>query len=72
MSTLDIINLIESDKKERYIMPTHALKLEVINRAQSNSILFAKEVIEAELIELERTGKIRIGETLNDNYIKVL
>ena len=72
MTTLEIINQIEADKKANCIELTHALKLEVIKFAQSISIDHAKEIIEFELTELEKAGKIVIGETLNDNYIKVL
>lgn len=72
MTTLEIINQIESDKIRRRIYPDHALKLEVIKVAQGMEIIFANEIIESELIELEKLGKIRTGRTLNDNYIKVL
>ena len=69
MTILEIINQIEADKKANCIELTHALKLEVIKFAQSISIDHAKERIEVEIIELEEQGKIKLGETLNDNYI---
>ena len=72
MTTLEIINMIEADKIRRHIYPDHACKIEVIKAAQAMKMIFAKEIIESELTELEKSGKIRIGETLNDNYIKVL
>lgn len=72
MTTLEIINQIESDKIRRHVYPDHALVIEVIIAAQKAEMLFAKEIIESELNELQRVGKIRIGETLNDKYIKVL
>lgn len=72
MTTLEIINQIEADKIKQRIWPDHALKIEVIKVAQRMKMIFAKEVIESELIELEKAGKIRTGRTLNDNYIKVL
>jgi hypothetical protein len=72
MTTLEIINLIESDKKRKRICPDHACKIEVIKAAQAMNMIFANEIIESELIELERAGKIKIGDTLNDNYIIIL
>lgn len=72
MTTLEIINQIEADKIRQHIWPDHACKLEVIKVAQQMNMIFAKEVIESELIELEKAGKIRTGRTLNANYIKVL
>ncbi len=72
MTTLEIINQIESDKIRRHIYPEHACKIEVIKAAQAMKMIFAKEIIESELIELEKAGKIKIGDTLNDKYIKVL
>lgn len=72
MSTLEIINMIEADKKLRKIEPSYALKVEVIRAAHNQNMFFAKEIIEFELIELQRTGAIEIGYTLNDKYIKVL
>lgn len=72
MTILEIINQIEADKKANCIELTHALKLEVIKFAQSISIDHARETIEAELTELEKAGKIIIGETLNDKYIKII
>ena len=72
MTTLEIINQIEADKKARKIERSYALKIEVIKIAQSMGMTFAKEIIEAEIKELERTGRIKLGKTLNDNYITVL
>jgi len=72
MTTIEIINLIEANNVDRHKKPQEALKIEVIKMAQSMNITFANEIIEAELIELEKLGKIKIGRTLNDNYIKVL
>jgi len=72
MTTIEIINLIEANNVDRHRKPQEALKIEVIKMAQSMNITFANEIIEAELIELEKLGKIKIGRTLNDNYIKVL
>lgn len=72
MTTLEIINQIEADKTRQHIFPEHARKIEVIKAAQAMGLNSAKEIIESELTELEKAGKIIIGETLNDNYIKVL
>ena len=72
MTAIEIINQIEADKKARCIERSYALKLEVIKIAQSMGMAFANEIIEAEIIELERQGKIILGKTLNDNYITVL
>ena len=72
MTAIEIINQIEADKKARKIERSYALKLEVIKKAQSMGMAFANEIIEAEIIELERQGKIVLGKTLNDNYITVL
>ena len=66
MTTLEIIQQIESEKKSKNLAPTYALKHEVISRAMF------KEVAEDELLELEKQCKIRIGDTLNRKYIEVL
>lgn len=72
MTTLEIINQIEADKTSKHIFPEYACKIEVIKAAQAMGLNSAKEIIESELTELEKAGKIRTGRTLNDNYIKVL
>lgn len=72
MTAFEIINQIEADKVANHRKPKEALKIEVIKIAQAMGMAFAKEIMEAEITELERQGKVILGETLNDNYIIVL
>ncbi len=60
MKTIDIIKLIEAEKKAQHKMPTNALESE-INKRHSEA--------KAELKSLELEGKIRIGRTINDRYV---
>lgn len=72
MTTLEIINLIESDKKERKIVPSHAIMSEVISKAVEHFPISAKDIVTAEIKELVTNGIILIGDTINDKYIKIV
>ena len=66
---LKIINQISTEKKARNIEPTHALFKEVFDRATIEGI--AADEIRNGLNELFIAGKIEVGETINDKYIKI-
>lgn len=72
MTTLEIINLIEADKKRRKVAPTHALLLEVIRKAEEYYPVCARDIVVAELEELVNQRVISLGDTLNDKYISIL
>ena len=55
---LDLIATIESKKREAKIEPSHATLLEV------------NEIINNNLNELYKDGKIEVGKTLNSKWIK--
>lgn len=61
MNALEVIAMIVDEKKARRIEPSHALLKEVL----------ALGVTLASLQELTESGKIRLGNTLNDKYITV-
>ena len=65
----NIISEITADKKKRKIEPTHALFKEVFDRATIEGI--AADEIKKGLNELFINGKIEVGDTLNDKYIKI-
>ena len=66
---LTIINQISNEKKARNIEPTHALFKEVFDRATIEGI--AADEIRSGLNELFIAGKIEVGRTINDKYIKI-
>ena len=66
----NIILKVISDKKARNIEPTHALFKEVFNRATIEGI--AADEIRKGLNELFINGKIEVGDTLNDKWIRIL
>ena len=66
---LKIINQISSEKKARNIEPTHVLFKEVFDRATIEGI--AADDIRNGLNELFINGKIEVGRTINDKYIKI-
>lgn len=72
MTTLEIINLIEADKKRRKVAPTHALLMEVIRKAEEYYPVCAREIVMAELEELVNQHIITLGDTINDKYISIL
>lgn len=72
MTTLEIINLIEADKKRRKVAPTHALLFEVLRKAEEYYPVCACEIVMAELEELKNNQVITMGETINDKYISIL
>ena len=66
----NIILEIIADKKARNIEPTHALFKEVFDRATIEGI--AADEIRNGLNELFIAGKIEVGDTLNDKWIRIL
>ena len=66
---LKIINQISNEKKARNIEPTHALFKDVFDRATIEGI--AADDIRNGLNELFISGKIEVGRTINDKYIKI-
>ena len=66
----NIISEITADKKSRNIEPTHALFKEVFERATIEGI--SADDIRKGLNELYINGKIEVGETINDKWIRVL
>ena len=65
----NIILEIISEKKARNIEPTHALFKDVFDRATIEGI--AADDIRNGLNELFLAGKIEVGRTINDKYIKI-
>ena len=66
---LKIINQISTEKKARNIEPTHALFKEVFDRATIEGI--SADDIRNGLNKLFIAGKIEVGRTINDKYIKI-
>lgn len=67
MTTLEIINQIEADKIYNRIEPHHALRKEV---AKALGVSYTNAF---ELLQIHCTQKIiKMGDTLNDYYIKIL
>ena len=64
-----IINQISNEKKAKGIEPTHALFMEVFDRATIEGI--AADEIRNGLNELFIAGKIEVGRTINDKYITI-
>ena len=65
----NIILEIMAEKKARNIEPTHALFKDVFDRATIEGI--AADEIRKGLNELFLAGKIDVGRTINDKYIKI-
>jgi len=65
MSIIEIINWIEADKKARNIFPTHATFREILK------IHGRREEAVKELNNLYVEGKIKVGDTVNDKYIRI-
>ena len=63
MKTLEVIAGIVADKKAKGVWPTHALEREVIRQHAGAT---------SELKELEQSGQIKFGQTINDRYITVI
>lgn len=61
--TLEIILAIVAEKTAKGVWPTHALEGEVTRQYAGAS---------AEFKELEQSGHIKFGRTINDRYIKVM
>jgi len=67
MTVIEIINQIEADKIDRHIEPHHSLRKEVAQQ-MGISYTYAFELLET----LCNQKIIKIGDTLNDYYIKIL
>ncbi|MFV0392426.1 MAG: hypothetical protein ACK5KP_11185 [Paludibacteraceae bacterium] len=71
MQTIEIIKQITADKTKQKRHPTHALFYEVLRIAESYYPVSAKEIIQADIKELEKDGIIETGPTQNDTYIRL-
>jgi hypothetical protein len=67
MTVIEIINQIEADKIARHIEPHHALRKEVA-KTMDISYIVAFELLET----LCKQKIIKMGDALNDYYIKIL
>jgi DNA-binding IclR family transcriptional regulator len=67
MTVIEIINQIEADKLSRHIEPHYALRKEVA-RAMGISFTDAYQLLKT----LCDKGIIKMGNTVNDYYIKIL
>jgi hypothetical protein len=65
MDILEIIRQIESVKQAAKIVPSHAVILE-ITKIHGNAYAARDE-----LNRLQREGKVKIGDTVNDQYVLV-
>ena len=65
-----IISEIMAGKKQRKIEPTHALFREVMDRAAIENI--AADEVRKGLNELYFAGKIEVGKTLNDKWVRIV
>lgn len=63
----DIIQQIESDKKERKIVPSFAIYIDVINEAIKEGYQLWQ--VNAELRKLKNSNQILTGRTINSTYI---
>ena len=66
MDIVEIINQIEEDKKARNTVPAHARFLEIVN------IHGNRDEAGKELNRLYAENKVKIGDTVNDKYIKLV
>lgn len=67
MKTLDLIRVIESERREARKAPFHVLYLNLLDRSGKT-----REELNKELASLLKHGKIKIIETINDRAIKTL
>lgn len=72
MKIIEIINKIEAEKKERNTYPHYALVFEVMQIAYKHFPAGTGEIVKQELEELQKQGVIKLGQTINDNYITIL
>jgi hypothetical protein len=72
MTAIEIINQIEADKRTRLIEPHFATLLDIESVAKNSQPVITRDIIRAELIQLWKDKKIRVGDTLNGNYITIL
>ena len=72
MTALEIIHQIENDKIARSIRPYQALLIEIETIAVMDKQSLALEIVRAELVQLWKDNKIKIGDTINPQYIKIL
>ena len=72
MTAIEIINQIEADKRTRLIEPHFATLIEIEGVAKNTQPVITREMVRAELVQLWKDKKIRVGDTLNGNYITIL
>jgi 6,7-dimethyl-8-ribityllumazine synthase len=65
MELLEVIKQIEISKKRILKHPTHVLFIELMFHTK-----IEKKLLKKALNELFRNGKIEVGRTLNDKWIK--
>jgi hypothetical protein len=66
MDILGIIRHIESGNKAAKTVPSHAMLLE-ITKIHGNAYAARDE-----LNRLQREGKVKIGDTVNDKYVTII
>lgn len=68
MNLLERIKLIEEEKRNSKIAPTHAMYKPLVSEYIKNGI--SESEVSNELDRLISEGKIEKGHTINDQYIK--
>lgn len=67
INLLEIISTIQADKINRKVIPDHALYYEIIEIAKEKG--YSKQEVIDELNRLEISEKIKVGRTINQQYI---
>ena len=67
MTLLETITQIHANKQAQCRAPTHALLHEVIRLTGRT-----KHELSLEAAELIKQGKIKVGDTINDKYLKLI
>lgn len=70
MNIIEIINEMEQMKKQNNITPSHVLFIPL--SIECCKYGFSKEKLSDELNKLYVDGKIKVGQTINDQYIKLI
>lgn len=68
MNIIEIINKLELLKKQNNVTPSHVLFIPLYKECLKHGI--SKEKLSDELNKLYKAGKIKVGQTINDQYIK--
>lgn len=68
MNIIEIINEMEQMKKQNNVTPSHVLFIPLYKECLKHGI--SKEKLSDELNKLYKAGKIKVGQTINDQYIK--